>query len=59
LAGVGLAMGIGRFGAILGPLLFGVLSDWQLSIETLFTIFSVPLVIAALMAFLIPSKNLN
>lgn len=57
--GVGLAMGIGRFGAILGPLLFGVLSDWQLSIETLFTIFSVPLVIAALMAYSIPSKNLD
>lgn len=57
--GVGLAMGIGRFGAILGPLLFGVLSDWQLSIETLFTIFSVPLLIAAVLAYSIPSKNLD
>jgi len=56
--GVGLAMGIGRLGAILGPLIFGFLSDWQLSIETLFTLFSVPLLIAGIMAYSIPSKDL-
>ncbi|GAB3881033.1 MFS transporter [Spirosoma agri] len=57
--GVGLAMGIGRFGAILGPTLFGILSDAELSKATLFTLFSAPLVVAGFMAFMIPSKNLD
>lgn len=57
--GVGLAMGIGRFGAILGPLLFGVFSDWGMNISVLFTIFSVPLLVAAFMAYTIPSKELR
>jgi MFS transporter, AAHS family, 4-hydroxybenzoate transporter len=57
--GVGLAMGIGRFGAILGPFIFGVLSDAHLSVPTLFTIFSMPLLVAGFMAYTIPSKNLD
>ncbi|MEZ0540095.1 MFS transporter [Fibrella arboris] len=57
--GVGLAMGIGRFGAILGPALFGVLSDAGLSFALLFCLFSVPLLIAGVSAFTIPSKNLD
>ncbi|PHN08153.1 MFS transporter [Flavilitoribacter nigricans DSM 23189 = NBRC 102662] len=57
--GVGLAMGIGRFGAILGPLLFGVFFDWGMNISVLFTIFSVPLLVAAFMAYTIPSKGLR
>lgn len=56
--GVGLAMGVGRFGAILGPLLFGILSDWELPISVLFTLFSIPLLIAGFMAYTIPSKRL-
>jgi MFS transporter, AAHS family, 4-hydroxybenzoate transporter len=56
--GVGLAMGVGRFGAILGPFLYGVLSDAGLSVPTLFTLFSMPLLVAGAMAFTIPSKNL-
>ena len=57
--GVGMAMGIGRFGAILGPTLFGVLSDGGLSKALLFTLFSAPLLVAGSMAFTIPSKNLD
>jgi MFS transporter, AAHS family, 4-hydroxybenzoate transporter len=57
--GVGLAMGVGRFGAILGPFVFGMLSDKGLSIPTLFVIFSVPLLVAGAMAYTIPSKNVN
>jgi MFS transporter, AAHS family, 4-hydroxybenzoate transporter len=57
--GVGLAFGIGRFGAILGPQIFGILRDSGMGISTLFTLFSLPLLVAAYMAFTIPSKNLN
>ncbi len=57
--GVGLAMGMGRFGAILGPALFGILTDAGFSIAARFTIFSIPLLIAAFLAFRIPSKNVN
>jgi MFS transporter, AAHS family, 4-hydroxybenzoate transporter len=57
--GVGLAMGIGRFGAILGPFLYGYLSDAGLGVSTLFTLFSMPLLVAGFMAYSIPSKNLD
>ena len=56
--GVGFAMGIGRFGAVLGPTVFGVLSDAGLHISTLFSLFSIPLLITGFMAYTIPSKNL-
>lgn len=57
--GVGLAFGIGRFGAILGPQLFGILRDSDMKIATLFNLFSLPLLVAAYMAYTIPSKNIN
>jgi MFS transporter, AAHS family, 4-hydroxybenzoate transporter len=57
--GVGLAMGVGRCGAILGPALFGILSQNKVPISTLFTLFSVPLLIAGVLAYNVPSKNLN
>jgi AAHS family 4-hydroxybenzoate transporter-like MFS transporter len=57
--GVGFAVGIGRFGAILGPALFGILSDSGISIPTLFSLFSVPLLITALCVWGLKSKNLN
>jgi MFS transporter, AAHS family, 4-hydroxybenzoate transporter len=56
--GVGLAFGIGRFGAILGPQIFGILRDSGMAITTIFTLFSLPLLVTAYMAFSIPSKNL-
>lgn len=57
--GVGWAIGVGRFGAILGPALFGILSDADLSTATLFLVFSVPLLISGAAVFNIPSKNLD
>jgi MFS transporter, AAHS family, 4-hydroxybenzoate transporter len=57
--GVGLAFGIGRFGAILGPQLFGIFKDSGMPITTIFTLFSLPLLVTAYMAYSIPSKNLD
>lgn len=57
--GTGWAVGAGRFGAIAGPALFGVLSDLNISISTLFILFSIPLVISGIAAYFIPSKNLK
>jgi MFS transporter, AAHS family, 4-hydroxybenzoate transporter len=57
--GVGLAFGVGRFGAILGPQIFGILKDSGMSISSIFTLFSLPLLVTAYMAFTIPSKNLK
>ncbi len=57
--GVGLAFGIGRFGAILGPQIFGILRDSGMAIATIFTLFSLPLLVTAYMAFTIPSKNID
>jgi MFS transporter, AAHS family, 4-hydroxybenzoate transporter len=57
--GVGFAVGIGRFGAILGPTLFGLLSDQNLSIGALFTIFSIPLVIMGISVFSLKSNRID
>lgn len=57
--GVGLAMGVGRFGAILGPALFGIFADMGISMAARFFIFSVPLLLAAMIVFKIPSKNMS
>jgi len=57
--GVGWAIGAGRFGAILGPAIFGILSNMELSVPVLFIIFSIPLVISAIAVYNIPSKNLD
>ena len=47
--GVGLAMGMGRFGAIIGPSLFGLLADSGASISTRFIVFSLPIVVAGVL----------
>jgi len=57
--GVGWATGAGRFGAIAGPALFGILSDMNLSVATLFILFSIPLLISGIAVYNIPSKNLR
>ena len=57
--GIGWATGAGRFGAIAGPAIFGILSDMDLSISSLFIIFSIPLVISGIAVYNIPSKNLK
>jgi MFS family permease len=57
--GVGLAVGIGRMGAIIGPSLFGWFSDAGMSIESLFGLFSFPLLITALAVITLQSPNLK
>lgn len=57
--GVGLAMGVGRFGAIIGPAVFGILTDAGFSLAVRFTIFSVPMLVAAYLANRIPSRTLD
>jgi MFS transporter, AAHS family, 4-hydroxybenzoate transporter len=57
--GIGWATGAGRFGAIAGPALFGILSDKNLSVASMFIIFSIPLVISGIAVYNIPSKNLR
>lgn len=56
--GTGFAVGIGRFGAILGPTLFGYLVDSNLSIPTLFILFSLPLLVMGISVWSIQSKRL-
>lgn len=57
--GVGTAVGIGRFGAILGPTIFGLLSDSGMNISTLFGLFSIPLLITGICVWSLKSKNLK
>jgi MFS transporter, AAHS family, 4-hydroxybenzoate transporter len=56
--GTGFAVGVGRFGAILGPTLFGALSDAGFSINSLFSLFSVPLLVMGISIYTLKSKNL-
>ena len=57
--GVGMAMGMGRFGAIIGPALFGILTDQGFGISARFLLFSIPLLIAAFLVQRIQSKNIS
>lgn len=51
--GLGWALGIGRIGGIVGPLLGGILLASTLSLQSNFLVFAIPGVIAALAVFLI------
>ena len=57
--GVGWAIGIGRFGAIAGPLIGGYFVSMNYSISTNFLIFSLTALFAALLTYFIPSKNIS
>lgn len=57
--GVGFSIGVGRFGAILGPTLFGILSDAGFSTATLFSLFSLPLLVMGFCVVSLKSKNLD
>ncbi len=57
--GVGFSIGIGRFGAIIGPTLFGALSDADISTATLFSLFSIPLLITGICVYTLKSKNVS
>lgn len=48
--GVGWAIGLGRFGAVVGPILGGIAIDQQYSMATTFSLFAVPLLIGGVLA---------
>lgn len=51
--GVGWAFGVGRIGAVLGPIVGGMLVGANLPIVVIFAIFTVPLMISAALCFMI------
>ncbi|MFD1126238.1 MFS transporter [Lentilactobacillus raoultii] len=53
----GLAQGIGRIGAIFGPLLIGILMDHQVGINLIFIIFMISLIIGALAVLALPASS--
>jgi len=57
--GIGGAVGIGRIGAIIGPLLGGVLIGMGLTIGTNFMIFAVPTIIGGLVVLFIKTKSVS
>lgn len=54
--GVGWAIGLGRFGAVVGPYLGGVFIAQGISMETNFIIFAVPLFISGVLAYMLSVK---
>ena len=56
--GVGYTVGIGRLGAILGPAVFGILSDSHVGNTVLFVLFSLPLLVMGLIIRALPSQKL-
>ena len=44
----GIAIGMGRFGAMAGPVVTGVLLEWGLTTASIYIVFAIPLVVAAL-----------
>ena len=55
--GLGWALGVGRLGAILGPILVGALLAMDLSIATLFVLGALPMLLAAGAVFAIGAKG--
>ena len=57
--GIGWSMGVGRIGAVLGPLVGGYLVGADLAIGTIFAIYTVPAVLAGLLVLLVvvPEKR--
>jgi MFS transporter, AAHS family, benzoate transport protein len=55
--GFGWAMGVGRLGAIVGPVLGGVLMSWQLPFAQNFFAFAIAAAIAAIAVFFVDYKN--
>lgn len=51
--GVGWTMGVGRAGAVLGPLLGGMLIEANVSLSVIFLVFAVPTVLGAVCAYLV------
>lgn len=51
--GVGWALGIGRFGSIIRPLVSGIFISLHVSTPTLFALFAIPAILPAIAAFLV------
>lgn len=51
--GVGWAIGLGRFGAVLGPWIGGLLIAAGISMEVNFIVFAIPMVISGLIAYML------
>ena len=51
--GIGWAIGLGRFGAVVGPYIGGIIIDLQYSMAAAFAIFGVPLMIGGVLAYLL------
>ena len=56
-SGVGLAIGIGRLGAIIAPLAGGLIVNSGYSTDQIFVIFSIPLILAALAVYKIRLRS--
>lgn len=57
--GVGWCIGIGRFGAVIGPIIAGYLISAGITIDVNFIIFAIPCLIAGIIVYFIKSKNLT
>ncbi|MDT1063213.1 MFS transporter [Paracoccus sp. CPCC 101403] len=55
--GIGWAMGIGRIGAVIGPMLGGVLIGQGLGLPALLAVFAIPLLIAGIAALFVRGRN--
>jgi MFS transporter, AAHS family, benzoate transport protein len=55
--GIGWASGVGRIGAIIGPILGGVLVGWKLPFEQNFFAFSIPAIIGAIAITFVDYRN--
>ncbi len=55
--GLGFALGVGRLGAIIGPILVGGLLAMELSISTLFVFGALPMLIAAIAVYAIGARD--
>jgi MFS family permease len=55
--GVGWALGVGRIGAVLGPIVGGLMVGAQLPLPAIFAAFAVPLIAAAAMTLRISAKQ--
>lgn len=55
--GIGWAMGIGRLGAVIGPMLGGILIGQGLSLAGLLAVFALPLIVAGMAALLIRARK--
>jgi AAHS family benzoate transporter-like MFS transporter len=55
--GIGWALGIGRFGAIAGPLIGGVLVQWDVALEWNFFVFAAAGLLGAIAVLMVPRKR--